>query len=236
MHITIKNWKKYQKRTAGYKKCTWFSFAHNFFDDPKVWDLDHSAQILFIYFLCEASKEDSPTFYFSMRKCSVQTKMSEQKILSYIDNLQDLSMICPASDQDLISICPASDQHLITTRQDKTRQDSIGKVAEDWTKVHEVWMFHCDYLHKVKTLNAKRKGMLRQRWGDRPDPDFWENFAKAVAQNKFCNGENDRKWRANFDWFISPAAWLKFDEGTGMWSYQQNKTKPKPAPLPMEFD
>jgi hypothetical protein len=59
-------------------------------------------------------------------------------------------------------------------------------------------------LPKVIALTPKRKQRLKECWKILPeDIDKWRDSISQVPRNKFRLGENDRKWKANFDWFIN---------------------------------
>ncbi len=48
------------------------------------------------------------------------------------------------------------------------------------------------------------------------DPWWRDNWRKAIAKAKaseFCNGENDRGWRADLEWFLQPDTSTKLLEG-----------------------
>lgn len=66
---------------------------------------------------------------------------------------------------------------------------------------------------RVQTISGKRKASLKRRIRD----DFWmENWQKAIGlvkESAFCRGDNERKWRADFDWFIRPDSVLRLVEG-----------------------
>jgi len=43
--------------------------------------------------------------------------------------------------------------------------------------------------------------------------DAWIETVKKMAASKFCNGTNDRRWKADFDFLLKPETWLKVNEG-----------------------
>ena len=58
----------------------------------------------------------------------------------------------------------------------------------------------------------------RQRQAAARLKDSWwrDNWRKAIAKAKaseFCNGENDRGWRADLEWFLQPDTGTKLLEG-----------------------
>lgn len=68
-------------------------------------------------------------------------------------------------------------------------------------------------LTKTLVLSDKRRQILSRRL---KDPFFIQNWQSAIAkasQSKFCQGINDRGWKADFDWFIRPDTCAKIMEG-----------------------
>lgn len=78
--------------------------------------------------------------------------------------------------------------------------------------VVERWNEH-SILPRIVKLTDKRKKQLQARCRD---TFFAENFTMAldrITESKFCRGNNDRGWKANFDWFIQPDTVTKAIEG-----------------------
>lgn len=66
---------------------------------------------------------------------------------------------------------------------------------------------------RIRNLSDKRRRGLAART---QDAFFVEHFPEAVAkisESRFCLGENDRGWKADFDWFLKPGTIEKVIEG-----------------------
>lgn len=77
-------------------------------------------------------------------------------------------------------------------------------------------------LRKVQAMSTGRTKALKAR---RSDPYFaanWRTAIDRVAASSFCNGENDRGWKADFDFFIRPDTVVKVMEGK-----YDNRVQPK---------
>lgn len=61
-------------------------------------------------------------------------------------------------------------------------------------------------------LSDARKKLIRARWLEHPEPESWANFWEYVRSQPFLHGENDRQWRANLEWILKPANFLKIIE------------------------
>jgi uncharacterized protein YdaU (DUF1376 family) len=100
------------------------------------------------------------------------------------------------------------------TRTKNQNQNQEGESAslslED--EVVKEWN-NFEALPKCLVLNAARRAILTARLKE----DFFANNAaegmEKIAASDFCQGKNDRGWKAGFDWFIAPKTLPKVMEG-----------------------
>lgn len=88
-------------------------------------------------------------------------------------------------------------------------QQGVDLVADD---VVAAWCA-ASGLPRIRNLSDKRRRGLAART---QDAFFVEHFPEAVAkisESRFCLGENDRGWKADFDWFLKPGTIEKVIEG-----------------------
>jgi len=80
--------------------------------------------------------------------------------------------------------------------------------------VVEAWndMARRNGLSAVKILNDGRRKKLATRIRQHPIEDWTEAIA-AIERSPFLRGENDRGWRADFDFFLEPRNFTKLIEG-----------------------
>lgn len=76
----------------------------------------------------------------------------------------------------------------------------------------ELWNKNCGSLAKVVKTNAARNTRILQRMKEAPDEE-WIEVIKKIAASDFCNGKNNKKWKADFDWLLQPEVRLKVIEG-----------------------
>jgi hypothetical protein len=71
-------------------------------------------------------------------------------------------------------------------------------------------------LSQVAELTDKRRTALRarisERWNIAPERQF-RKYIALILQSPFLRGENDRGWRANFDWALRPQSIVDVAEG-----------------------
>lgn len=79
---------------------------------------------------------------------------------------------------------------------------------------------------KIKALSTARKDKIRLRVAEMGGWDeakrIMDECFRKIDGSEFCNGENDQRWVATFDWFfINEKNWLKVFEG----NYDDRKRK-----------
>ena len=82
-------------------------------------------------------------------------------------------------------------------------------------------------LPKIQALTPKRKLRIKLCWEMLPDLDKWDIAINEVPKDRFNLGENDRKWKANFDWFINTnTPFLKLLESASTTERKRDNTTP----------
>lgn len=64
----------------------------------------------------------------------------------------------------------------------------------------------------VRKMTAQRKRQLKARLRD-STMDEWQRVFDALERSAFCKGENERGWRADFDFLLQPKSFTKLLEG-----------------------
>lgn len=67
-------------------------------------------------------------------------------------------------------------------------------------------------LPQIEKLTAARRPRAKARAAEGL-LERWDEFAAALRASAWHCGANDREWRANFDWLVTPGKWLKLVEG-----------------------
>ena len=78
---------------------------------------------------------------------------------------------------------------------------------------------HCSSLPQVKTLNEKRKRLIKRVVKEVSEDDLLTALNKANT-NSFLRGDSGG-WKANFDWLMNPDNITKVLEG----NYDRGKTQ-----------
>lgn len=77
----------------------------------------------------------------------------------------------------------------------------------------EVYNSSCGDLPKAKALSKGRLKHLTERLKENPDLDYWRGVIERIAASDFCNGKNDRGWKADIDFLLRPDTHVKVIEG-----------------------
>lgn len=104
----------------------------------------------------------------------------------------------------------------LTTNQEPIIEDmssdddrvTVDDVVEAWNELAEE-----RGLAKVVKVTPNRKRQIQARLKEY-HPDDWSKALGAIYRSKFLCGENDRGWKADFDFLLQPKSFVKLVEGS----------------------
>lgn len=115
---------------------------------------------------------------------------------------------------------PVLSQGEIQQKTDVPDEDKIDVPSKtddvDYKRIVELFHQHCPTFARVTKLNDKRKQKIRIRFVDEMKKDWGvlESVFEKMGQSKFLQGDNQRGWKATFDWvFTNDSNWVKIHEG-----------------------
>ncbi len=132
-----------------------------------------------------------------------------QKFLSRKGGPRDAERATSEAEKGDIAMSPESPLNRTTLQPPEKRErksagaDVALSPSGRSTQFMQLWNEGCGTLPKVREITGSRARKLAARCRERPD--FEREFLAAVrkaAQTPFLLGENDRGWRASFDWLI----------------------------------
>ena len=88
---------------------------------------------------------------------------------------------------------------------DDAPTNKVEQIASYWNQM--AGQFH---LTKIKVLNPQRRKKVSTALKQVGDLTQWEKIIKEVPQDNFRLGDNDRGWKANFDWLFRNNNYLNF--------------------------
>jgi len=102
------------------------------------------------------------------------------------------------------------------------KKNLLGRAAS--TTIQTLYNDTCIKLPKCKVMNELRIKAIAKIWkldNEYQDFDFWKTFFKKVNCCDFLNGENDRGWKADFDFCTKEKNFIKILEGSYAHKNQQ---------------
>ena len=84
---------------------------------------------------------------------------------------------------------------------------SQDDVIESWNELAAI-----KGLPKIRTLNTHRRRQLAARLREFPDPEDWRRAFRHIHDTPWLCGDNDRGWRADFDFLLQPKSFTKLTE------------------------
>jgi hypothetical protein len=98
------------------------------------------------------------------------------------------------------------------------KREEIELVITHWNEI-------CgEKLPRVQTLTERRQGFIRARLAEHSLQE-WPGIFARVAKSGFLTGENDKNWRADFDWVMNQNNLVKILEGK--YDDRRNVNRPK---------
>ena len=87
-----------------------------------------------------------------------------------------------------------------------------GKNEVDYESIVNLFHSICTELPRIQKLTEAREKAIKQRISEHSKEKVAE-MIEIVGNSKFLNGENDKGWKADFDWLFKPSNFIKVIEG-----------------------
>jgi len=85
---------------------------------------------------------------------------------------------------------------------DQPEEEVVEKVPFD--EIKNLFNELCPSYSKAISITEKRKPHIRARWEQfKGNMQIFETAFTKIEESEFCKGNNDRRWRASFDWLIA---------------------------------
>jgi uncharacterized protein YdaU (DUF1376 family) len=99
---------------------------------------------------------------------------------------------------------------LVSSNEDKSSGDdlTVNDVIEAWNELAE----QCG-LSKVTKVTETRRKQIKARIAEY-SPEDWSKALAAIYRSDFLRGDNDRAWKADFDFLLQPKSFIKLVEGS----------------------
>lgn len=224
--IKIVNWEKYNPKAFESRNPHWFRLHSKLYSSPIIHALTPPQRWVWVALLCLSCERRSAVLIGSLSWFAWAIQVDENTLLGTIEKLSEYGAIEPCikkTDQTTVQrpsqICAATEHNKTeqnTTKQEKRDKVQIRKSAYAdplLPDLMQIWNSNCGALTQASRMTRERKTVCKIRWNEMPDESYWIAVAKRLAASSFCNGENDRGWKANFDFFLRAKTAVKALEG-----------------------
>ena len=96
-----------------------------------------------------------------------------------------------------------------TQIEEESNKTKISKAQEVVDRYNAI----CTSLPKVVRLTDKRRRAVRLIYGKGYTPEQLDEAFRKAQSSSFCTGQNDRHWKADFDWLLLESNLVKVLEG-----------------------
>lgn len=222
--ITINKWEQYNPKSKPGHRCIMLS--KRFLDDAKIQTLPLGGKVLFLGLLLRRG-EVNTTFFEATHKDLVTLSGGSGQVVSRLMSL--------LKENQLLSYEVLNELNLKEVKRKEKKRKELplkgGGVSEKqepaetpelipsdqrsgppYKKLLELWNMNSGSLPKAKTSNKNRDKKMKSLW-PLLDELQWVEVIKKLAQSDFCNGKNDRGWKADFDFFLKPETATRALEG-----------------------
>lgn len=148
-----------------------------------------------------------------------------EKSLPFLVQIGWLEVERQETDSVLSASCQACDEE---GKEGNGKKGMEGKEAV--MELVDLW--NSTTLPKCVDVNLKRVIAAKTRLSEKFFGDNWKIAIEKLRVSRFCNGGNDRGWRADIDWFLKPDSISKIIEGKYDNKNNESKTKLRPSYTP----
>ena len=207
--IRVNNWDKYQSE---HRRNTylWFKFYLTYFRHGKHLELGDTGTVLFLFFLCEAADQRSAQIKINRVIACAHLGWSTKKFDENKNLLISTGCISEVAQIEYEASRGASQDRI---EKNRIEEKGVSPAETHLPTLAKIWNGNRGKLPAVKGCSKERKRKAEARFAEFPDPDYWRLVVGRIAGSRFCNGANDRGWRADFDFLIKPDTHNRVVEG-----------------------
>lgn len=158
----------------------------------------------------------------------IQKDRYHKSIYSELVEKEGVSCIQPVSNLYPESIQPVSKMDTEDRLgKDRIDQDSIGKGTEatapdpveekpdpvPYAKITEHFKKLCPSYPSIRGITGERKVKVAARWKENPDMETFDTLFRTAEASDFMKGQNNQRWKADFDWMMVAGNFMKVLEG-----------------------
>lgn len=143
------------------------------------------------------SKEKDIHRQFEYCSMSPEWYKPDEKLIKYIDNIQGLDM----ADVTWNAHLPYNNVTQSRVEYIKKSREEESRVGKTLSPLQLLWNKECSNLSKLIESSSDRITKERLRLKERP-LEKWKDVFYSINKSSFCCGQNDRSWKADYDWIV----------------------------------
>lgn len=218
MKISLINAEQYFKR-KDLKSIPWFAISNNILEHPDFFDVTGNEFKAFIWIIGVAAKCKKIVFDLDLKHAAYMARLDENDFQLCINKLSGKRIQVVEITEDVTSSSRVRNRSVPNiTEHNKTELKNIKKEIQEIGGSDEpsetyvspaqilfwIWNENRGSLPEAVALSKKRESAAKRRWKEVPDEAYWKNIATLLSKSEFCCGKNERKWKADFDFFVKP--------------------------------
>tara|TARA_Y100001963_G_scaffold17759_1_gene21889 strand:+ start:569 stop:1273 length:705 start_codon:yes stop_codon:yes gene_type:complete len=218
--ISIINHEQWGLNFEAKREQWYYKMPLDFFSRSNVFPLSSGAKVVLLDILKESLRQKTGHVSYCLEYAKTFLKVSLDDTKGVLKELKDNNIIELDKEvrrQYIEENRREENRSINDSKKESNPNQKIDWVGEAWnnfsTRVNEI--DPSVKISKVKVpLSQKRKTHVKKMLAEIPDRDSLSVALRAIAQNDFNLGKNDRGWVADFDWFIRPTSqnYLKYYE------------------------
>jgi hypothetical protein len=215
--IKVLNWDKHNgKKKRGHQ---YIFLSTRFFDDPKISAATLQDRLLYIAILLRCGDETSATVVATSKQLRSQVGANTLRTRSALNRLEQLRLLTVEKIEPFRCITRQGNALLnkASHKKDIAPNGAQAQLPLDPAPAAPhplllVWNQNRGKLPAAVSCTGKRLERAKARWKEQ-EPEVWQATVKRLAESAFCTGNNDRGWRADFDFLLKPETWAKVNDG-----------------------
>ncbi len=205
--VTILGW---EKHNSGKKRGhPYFLLSCRFFDDSKIRSLTAIEVNAYLWLLGRCADETRACISATHQQLRSAVGPYSLRVASTLNRLEELQLLRIEKNHAVNNII----------EDNRIEEKVIKRVAKKESPPHppsplfELWNKHRGNLSEAVEYTKDRKAKSEARWRECPDEAVWIKVIQSIATSPFCNGDNDRGWKANFDFILKKVTRTRVLEG-----------------------
>lgn len=215
--IKVINFEKYNPKPK-HGEMKWFRLNADFIFDSKIYSLPISHKVIFVLLCSLCAKSGQGECKVSAKWGQAWCKMKRYRFVQALETLEKVGLIKISSIKELQTVqttqrkTPKPKKSPLKKLPEASPPDASHRVelpplASIWNKIVE------RPFSQVRDCSSQRRRLAAARWKANPDTKYWVKTVKRITESRFCSGEGDKGWIANFDWLLKPETHIRVNEG-----------------------